>query len=30
MDKNMQLCEQACNDWFLSMQPIPDDEITTL
>ena len=30
MDKNMQLCEQACNDRFLSMQPIPDDEITTV
>ena len=29
-NKNMQLCEQACNDQFLSLKPIPDNEITTL
>ena len=28
--KNISRCEQACNDRFLSMRPIPDDEITTL
>ena len=29
-NKNISRCEQACNDRFLSMQPIPDNEIMTL
>ena len=29
-NQSIQRCEQACNDRFLSMRPIPDDEITTL
>ena len=29
-NKNISRCEQACNDQFLSMQPILDNEITTL
>ena len=29
-DETIQRCEQACNDRFLSMQPIPDNEIMTV